>query len=456
MKSSNNFFLRTLAPIHIGCDEVYEPTGFVVDENAQELTCFDPIDFIGSLSDKDKVLFNQICAKVTIDSLLELYKFMRGKPVTGRSVKLSKGLIEHYQALLAIKIGDRRLQNDMNQFTISRTAFNINSKLPYIPGSSVKGALRTAYLNWLAKVKPSNERKGKDLEKDLLGGAFQTDPLRLLKVSDFMPVYGVKTKIVYAVNEKKKPSKQEARGPYQILEVIEPGSIFSGTVTIDEASPEAGIKTPLSRKLLFENAMQFYTDEKKREDTQLAAVDLTGTQYDPLKDGHLLRIGRHSGAECLTIEGHRKIKIMQGIGKPSTTSSTGASTFWLAAEDRKPGLTAKSILRPFGWVTLETPYDLPEEKPEVVTVSVSQPKQEIKAVVQKPPVAEKTALEKYCDALKLIKPTDAGKLGSVIDSALKALAAEDDKQKFTLAVKNHMGDAFKKSKAKDKLKAYLQ
>ena len=91
--------------------------------------------------------------------IFQLFKFMRGKPVTGRTVKLSKGLIEHYQALLAIKIGDRRLQNDMNQFTISRTAFNINTKLPYIPGSSLKGALRTAYLNWLAKVKPSNERK---------------------------------------------------------------------------------------------------------------------------------------------------------------------------------------------------------------------------------------------------------------------------------------------------------
>jgi len=456
MKSSNNFFLRTLAPIHIGCDEVYEPAGFVVDENAQALTSFDPIDFIDSLSDKDKGLFNQICARGTIESLLELFKFMRGKPVTGRTVKLSKGLIEHYQALLTIKIGDRRLQNDMNQFTISRTAFNINTKLPYIPGSSLKGALRTAYLNWLAKVKPSNERKGKDLEKDLLSGAFQTDPLRLLKVSDFMPVYGVKTRIVYAVNEKKKPSKQEARGPYQILEVIDPGAIFSGTVTIDEPSPEAGIKTPLSQKLLFENAMKFYIDEKKREDTQLAAVSLKGTQYDPLKDGHLLRIGRHSGAECLTIEGHRKIKIMRGRGEQAATSTTGASTFWLAAEDRKPGLVAKSILRPFGWVTLETPYDLPEEKPEVVTVTMRQPKQEIKTVVQKPPVIEKTTLEKCCDALKLIKPTDAGKLGSAIDSALKALTAEDDKQKFALAVKNHMGIAFKKSKAQEKLKDYLR
>jgi CRISPR-associated protein Csm5 len=456
MKSHNNFFLRTLAPIHVGCDEVYEPTGFVVDENAQALTSFDPIDFIDILSDKDKALFSQICARGTIDSLLELYKFMRGKPVAGQVVNLSKGFIDHYRALLAMKMGDRRLQNDMNQFTINRTAFNINSKLPYIPGSVVKGALRTAYLNLVAKVFPSTERKGKELEKDLLKGSFQTDPLRMLKVSDFIPLYGVKTKIVYAVNEKKKPSDQAARGPYQILEVIEPGAVFSGSVTIDEPFPDAGIKTPLSQKLLFENAIKFYTDEKKREDIQLATVDIAGTPYDPLKDGHLLRIGRHSGAECLTIEGHRQIKILRGRGMQPVISSIGASTFWLAAEDRKPEPGAKSILRPFGWVVLEVPYDLPDEKPAVITVASKLPQQEIEAAEEKTPVVERTLLEKWCEAVQGIQANDAGKIGSTIDNALKAFISDDDKQKFAKAVKDHMGGAFKGSKAKEKLKIYLQ
>ncbi|KAF0155750.1 MAG: csm52 [Syntrophaceae bacterium] len=455
MKSHNNFFLRTLAPIHVGCDEVYEPAGFVVDESAQTLISFDPINFINNLSDKDKVLFSQICARGTIDSLLELYKFMRGKPVTGLGVNLSKGFIDHYQALLGMKIGDRRLQNDMNQFTINRTAFNVNSQLPYIPGSAVKGALRTAYLNWAAKVFPSNERKGKDLEKDLLKGSFQSDPLRMLKVSDFIPVYGVKTKICYAINEKKKPSNQAARGPYQILEVIEPGAIFSGSVTIDEPFAGAGIERPLSQKLLFENAMMFFTDEKEREDRELAAVSLTGTKYDPLKDGHLLRLGRHSGAECLTIEGHRKIKIMRGRGEQAATSSIGAGTFWLAAEERKPESGSRSTLRPFGWVVLETPYDLPMDKPAVATVSMGLLEQKIKPAEEKPPVAVRTALEKWCDAIKVIKANDAGRLCSNIDNALKELAVDEDKQQFAVFVKEHMGGDFKKSKAKDKLKGYF-
>ncbi|OGP83656.1 MAG: type III-B CRISPR module RAMP protein Cmr6 [Deltaproteobacteria bacterium RBG_16_58_17] len=69
---------------------------------------------------------------------------------------------------------------------------------------------------------------------------------------------------------------------------------------------------------------------------------------------------------------------------------------------------------------------------------------------------ERTPLEKWCDAVKGIKPNDAGKIGSTIDNALKGLISEDDKQKFAQAVKDHMGSTFKGSKAKEKLKGYLQ
>ncbi|MCG2740710.1 MAG: type III-B CRISPR module RAMP protein Cmr6 [Syntrophaceae bacterium] len=69
---------------------------------------------------------------------------------------------------------------------------------------------------------------------------------------------------------------------------------------------------------------------------------------------------------------------------------------------------------------------------------------------------ERSPLGKWCDAVKGIKPNDAGKIGSTIDNALKGLIPEDDKQKFAQAVKDHMGSTFKGSKAKEKLKGYLQ
>jgi CRISPR/Cas system CSM-associated protein Csm5 (group 7 of RAMP superfamily) len=37
MKNTTHFFLLTVhSPLHLGCGEVYEPTGFVVDENLNQ------------------------------------------------------------------------------------------------------------------------------------------------------------------------------------------------------------------------------------------------------------------------------------------------------------------------------------------------------------------------------------------------------------------------------------
>ena len=42
MKETIRFRIQPLAPIHLGCDEVYEPFSFVLDEKRRELVVFDP------------------------------------------------------------------------------------------------------------------------------------------------------------------------------------------------------------------------------------------------------------------------------------------------------------------------------------------------------------------------------------------------------------------------------
>ena len=100
--------LLILAPVHIGCDEVYEPAGFVINEQAEVLTSFDPLDFFRSLDAQTKGNYSAICRKGTIESILELYKFMKGKHFSGHSVGVCKGLLEQYQKTLGIPLGDRR------------------------------------------------------------------------------------------------------------------------------------------------------------------------------------------------------------------------------------------------------------------------------------------------------------------------------------------------------------
>ncbi len=357
MMQENLFFIKTQTPLHIGCDEVYEPVSFVVDEDQKVLISFDPIDFISRLSEKDKKEFSDICREGTIQSLLKLNKFMRGKKVGGYPVALCSGFIEHYRENLAMKSDDvKKIQQEINQFTVMRTAFLENTNEPYIPGSAVKGALRTACLNALAKTAGRVDYNSRDkgaashLEKKLLKFTDPgNDPFRMVKVSDFLPVCFDK-RIVYAVNEKKKESKFAARGPYQILEIIEPGAVFVGTLKVEQPpSRETGIQMPLSIPAVLKSAAFFYSKEKQREEKELSQAGLPEAKLQMGGEHYPMRIGRHSGAESVTIEGYRDIKIMGGKGR-TTFSNKGAGTFWLAAERKKDW--NKMQLQPFGWVCL--------------------------------------------------------------------------------------------------------
>lgn len=357
-------FIRIITPLHIGCDEVYEPTSFVVDEENHKLISFDALEFFRMLSPRDRNELVSISKRGTVESLLEVYKFMRGKKFNGHEANLSSGFTAHYKKVISLPLQDRRrIQQELNNLIISRTAFNGNNSRPYIPGSGIKGALRTAYLNLLAETKhirtPLGKSASKDLEKTLLdGGSFETDPFRMVKVSDFAPVGMTQTRIVYAINEKKKASKYEARGPYQILEVVEPGAFFEGSITIDEPDRHAGIRNPITRETLLQSLRQFYAREKTREDQELVAINIVPVTL-PATSACPMRIGRHSGAETVTIRGHRDIRIMKGRGEMAD-SLDHATTFWLASEEAKPRL--KEGLRPFGWVVLgEVTEDVKQE-----------------------------------------------------------------------------------------------
>ena len=142
-------------------------------------------------------------------------------------------------------------------------------------------------------------------------GTFESDPFRMVKVSDFMPVGDVGLKVVYAINEKKRPSEHDARGPFQILEAIQPGAIFTGEISVDAPEKKAPIKTPVTMDALLNSAQVFYAKECTREAQELQNIQVAGVTTN----GQMLRLGRHSGAESVTIEGHRDIRIMMGREK---------------------------------------------------------------------------------------------------------------------------------------------
>jgi len=361
--------INVLSPIHIGCDDVYEPTSFVIDERKQRLIEFDPVDFVRSLNEKQREEFIRICSK---DSLLAVIKFIKYnyKPqIGGREVEISQGLLEHYKKVLNLPSFDKKTV--INQFTINKTAYNPHNNMPYIPGSSLKGAIRTAYLSKLAIDKNITQWRGKadDLETKLLNRSegkdkMSSDPFRMVKISDLLPVGEVKTKIVYAVNRKKERIGKETLasrgGVYQIFEIIKPGAIFEGIINIDKPYEKSGISEPIDTENLLTYAHSFYAGNINKEIKPVnevlrinhkPAIEANSKFKDRFKkDAFLIRIGRHSGAEAVTIEGNRNIKIMQGGGN-TPIYLDHATTMWLASETPRPA--NNDGLLPFGWAVIE-------------------------------------------------------------------------------------------------------
>ena len=124
MKEIYRCFIEVLSPIHLGCDEIYEPNTFTVDERNLAIIVFDPFDMMNIHPKEELNRFSEICYKENIASILELYKFFKRQKIPGRQVKVSSGFLEHYNKTLSIPVHDRnRLKREINRFYISRTAF---------------------------------------------------------------------------------------------------------------------------------------------------------------------------------------------------------------------------------------------------------------------------------------------------------------------------------------------
>ena len=370
--------LQVLSPVHIGCDDVYEPTSFVIDETKGALLEFDPMHLVRTLSSGQRKELLRLCDG---EDLLAIFKFVRrvfSPNIPWTETAVATGLVNHYKDVMNLSIYNKNAV--ISQFTMNKTAYNPQTKQPYVPGSSIKGALRTAYLSHLAGVKGITDTKGgkgeaKRLEASLLGGTFDSDPFRMVKVSDFQPFENVRTRIIYGVNRKKRKSDRASRaesGPPQIFEVLEAGSVFEGAINIEQ--PEGAIAHPITREALFASANEHYGKVGRQDAQDLMEAGLKpltlAAPADEAPSRLLIRIGRHSGAEAVTIEGNREIKVMQGRDEAPLMLKR-ATTFWLASETSKP--SSGDGLVPFGWAMLtvmpfevgEGIYSLRERTPDV-------------------------------------------------------------------------------------------
>lgn len=406
--------ITPLSPVHIGTGESYEPTHYVIEEGA--LHEFDTGAAMAAMLEADREELLRIAsAKPNLQMLKDVQSFFykRRKPLQAHSINcipVLPGIANLYNQRVgkaANTEGDGK--QVINRLEIDRTAYNPITRQPVLFGSSLKGAIRTALLDWKNQGEPLqtledyrtgriNKENNQALQQRLLdfrAGKFELDPLRLLQIADapYQGEAGLPAALVQlAVNRKKHPVRDEngnlrlsqaeqakGGGLYQILECL-PGwrfRAFASQINLQNLGNLSETDRSGNRRLPAESLRfdidqiaracnRFYlpllTDERKILKEQgfiddawnESVTQALKLNQDKLQQNRafLLRVGRHSGAESVTLNGVRNIKIMQG----NPPYQAEAKTLWLAAN----AIDQRQNLQPFGWLLVEVePLDKP-------------------------------------------------------------------------------------------------
>ena len=222
----SKLILETLSPIHIGSGEKYSSSEFF--NNSGRIFRLDPNKIYSILNQKDKDIFLDYLENPNF----RLEDFLKGKDIPISELKLYS--LKH----------NGSAPNEITEHI--KTGFN-----GYVPGSSLKGAIRTAILiafmgdnevKQIGKIfKIKNFRQRNDKIKDFVdkflssGGkkSSYSDLMRFVQISDFIPVkdlcvYNIQS--LEAEGNKWKWYQRNGRVVQTYLETIMAGERLEGDI----------------------------------------------------------------------------------------------------------------------------------------------------------------------------------------------------------------------------------
>ena len=150
MKSKTfNIKLKVLTPIHIGDGSSYDPTDYIIDKN--EMHVIDHDRFIQKIN-SNKTLYDDFLGRIKnfTPKSIGLINFIReqSKGLYRYSLKLDKKALEYIE----------NSPNEIGRAPIDKFIRNPFNDTIYIPGSSIKGALRSAIIEVIfRKLLPKEE-----------------------------------------------------------------------------------------------------------------------------------------------------------------------------------------------------------------------------------------------------------------------------------------------------------
>ena len=346
--------LEVLTPVYVGSGETMDPTGYVIKDGPQGpvLHTLDLMAWIEDYPDPRGLArrlgggnLPAIRGELSREIDTDIYSL-------GRCQVASARLYQKYQAELDDTQSVHRLQIGMH-------LRNAQTQAPIIPGSSLKGAMRTPVIDYLDRERGLNLRQRSkeskegydDALKEALGD-IGNNAFKLLKVGDFEAPLDTSL-IVSAVEVGKNDAKKAT--PKDPCEVVasrllgpEEGRRLYGRLALGGFSRKGKVKRLELRERGYESkwnwrelavlvsrfyGRRFQREFEKfyampgREKTRQALKQVTEEILKPRPGEMVLRVGHYSHLECVTITNNK-------AGKFGTTRTLAEGIY------------------PFGWVKL--------------------------------------------------------------------------------------------------------
>jgi CRISPR-associated protein Csm5 len=244
------YTLETISPVHIGTGDIISPIEYVIDDK------FYRVDMDELF--KDKVFDNDKFIESAKGGQLYLGDFA---PDLGKKhVRYLVDIFPSTKNSLQKSIGGR--SSEVREFIKTGDAL-------YIPGSSIKGAIRTAILWWVLKNDPSKFEKAESCLEDLISSprrvdkkyadeeieklVFGSDPthdlLKVLQVSDTNPISIKSLKIEEVQTLTTRPRGHGWKGFTTFIESLKPRTSLEFNMCLDKFL----LKNEISREIHFDD-----------------------------------------------------------------------------------------------------------------------------------------------------------------------------------------------------------
>lgn len=311
--------LEPLTPIHIGSGEDIDPLAYAIEDG--RFLRFDLDRLLGSLAPDERADLMQ-CIDLGEPSAVR--KRLRDLAARHNAhlygAAASQAVVEDYRE------GSEKPENQLRVNLAAREGWNYR---PLLPGSSVKGAIRTAAVNAAVRTEHVNNPAVGPLDKPWSGAKLEgvvfryrdvkADPFRCLKIPDTpFPMEAAELRRVYNVRRSRETKGIERNQFHLVAETLAPGEWSAAAEWLWDADlrakPDSGINADIPHafeslrqccnafylKTLDEDIRRLYNDTPVLE--ALEAIRAEAGKPDRF----LLRLGRFSGVFAVTLHEHRK------------------------------------------------------------------------------------------------------------------------------------------------------